>query len=210
MDAPRIVTNSWESLLEATSGDVRRLSYADRFTTIPVTLRENVAEHSYWVSLYAVMIHQSLGGDPSLLGAISVHALTHDLAECITGDVVRTFKYSTEELKQAIDSAEEIMLRALPEAVQDLYPLWEGLAGDRKAYVKAVIKAADFVSLFQYMNREVLRGNREIDQFIQRLRNDLRMMAKKSRKDPNADVQEFAGLYDLMSIRVGECGKFTT
>lgn len=202
--------SNWESLLESTSGDVRRLSYADRFTTIPVTLRENVAEHSYWVSLYAVMIHRFLGGSPDLLGAISVHALTHDLAECITGDVVRTFKYSTPELKASIDRAEDIMVEQLPADVKSLYPLWEQMAGEKKPYIKAVIKAADFLSLFQYMNREVLRGNLEIDQFITRLKNDLRMMAKLSRKDANPDAHEFAGLYDAMSIRVGNVGKFTT
>lgn len=175
-----------------------------------MTLRENVAEHSYWVSLYAVMIHRFLSGDEDLIGAITVHALTHDLAECITGDVVRTFKYSTPQLKNAIDEAEEKMLVSLPEDVQELYPLWERMAGDRVPYVKAVIKAADFVSLFQYMNREVLRGNREIDQFVVRMKNDLRMMAKKSRKEGHPDAQEFAGLYDVMSIKVGETGRFTT
>jgi len=215
MSTPR----DWTNLLDASSGDVRRLSYADRFTTIPVNIRENVAEHSYWVALYALMIDRDANpDDDSLVGAITVHALTHDLAECITGDVVRTFKYSTPELKKAIDKAEDKMLGGLPPMVQALYPLWERMTGypktvdgpEKLGYVKAVIKAADFLSLFQYLNREVLRGNHEIADFVVRMQNDLRMMGGNTAEDKNPRVANLAGIYFSMADRVGKNGTFTT
>ena len=50
----------WSKVLEAASGDVRRLSHVVRYSSIPISVPENVAEHSYWVSLYAILIHRTL------------------------------------------------------------------------------------------------------------------------------------------------------
>ncbi len=206
-------SKDWLEVLESASGDVRRLSYADRFTTIPVNIRENVAEHSYWVAFYAVLIHRHIFPGEScapLLGAISLYALVHDLPECITGDVVRTFKYSSEALKNAIDDAEDLMVEKLPGSVQELFPLWKTLAGDKVSYVKAVVKAADFLSLFQYLNRERLRGNEEILPFLERMRDDLHMMGKAVANSIDPDVAQFASLYTQMSVRIGTRSHYTT
>lgn len=193
---------NWNQVLSAASGDVRRLSYVDRYTSIPVSFKENVAEHSYWVALYAALIHQEVSADTTLYAPIVTYALVHDIVECVSGDLVRTFKYSTEELKQAVDAAEEKLVSGFPTELKSLMSLpWTLIQheGDN-AYVKSVVKLADFVSLHQYMVRERMRGNSEIRPFFDRMQKDMRMMAKKYRENADVRVQSMAGLFDEMAV----------
>lgn len=190
-------SSRWEGLIRASSGDVRRLSAVNRFSSIPVCVFENVAEHHYWVAVYGAMIHRSLSPDLQLLGAVVLGAIVHDVYECVTGDVVRVFKYATPELKAEVDRAEGILAERLPAKVKDLIEIAEhpGVRGSPSSvpaqYVKAVIKAADFMSLFQYMRREAARGNLEAIPFYNRMVSDLEEMARKpSDVAVNADVEE--------------------
>ena len=193
------MTNTWADVLDSASSDVRRLDYVDRFSSIPVLIKENVSAHSYWVSLYSVLIHRHLQGDDSLLGAILLHAVTHDLTEALTGDVVRTFKYSSPEFKTAVDTAEDNLFPMLHESVRELFPLWQQLAGVNYDYVKAVVKAADFVSLHQYMVREMDRGNKEIAPFAARMINDLFAEGEKFAKSSNPKIAQIGGLFSMMA-----------
>jgi len=175
----------WNDLVQSSSGDVRRLASVWRFSSIPIAVDENTAEHSYWVALYAAMIHRTAAPDglfQGILGPILLKALVHDLAECVTGDVVRVFKYSTPELKQEVDRAENILMKKLPNLVQDLVGEAEQPQGNDKAYISAVVKCADFLSLFQFMRREAMRGNSEIAPFYGRMITDLETMASDERE----------------------------
>lgn len=172
------------------SGDVRRLSHVVRFSSIPVAVSETTAEHSFWVALYAVMIHLELGGKPEDIGAVVLGAVVHDLPECVTGDVVRTLKYSTPELKREVDRAEEFLSeKLLGPKIRGLLAVAE-LLRTKKAkkadpdYVKTVVKAADFMSLFQYMRREAMRGNLEIVPYFNRMRRDLHKMSRGAGEEP--------------------------
>lgn len=190
---------NWQKVLDAASCDVRRLDYVDRFSSIPVLVKENVSSHSYWVSLYSILIHENLSGDRRLLGPISVHAITHDIVESLTGDLVRTFKYSSDVFKSAVNSAEHNMYSHLPDAIQILNHIWEYEAGQDAKYVKAVVKAADFMSLHQYMIREVARGNEEIRPFFQRMITDLRIEEEKFKTDQDSRIASIAPLFELMA-----------
>ena len=167
----------WDSLIRTTTDDVKRLTAVWRYSSIPVAVRENVAEHSYWVSLYGVLIARALGASSEVQGWIAIYGLTHDLPECVTGDVVRPFKYSSDEFKLAVDKAEESMASVLPEALSQLMAVQEDL---KPEYVAAIVKAADFLSLYQYMRREAARGNLEIIPFFMRMVVDLEGMVKRN------------------------------
>jgi 5'-deoxynucleotidase YfbR-like HD superfamily hydrolase len=185
-------------MLEAASGDVRRLSHVVRYSSIPVAVPENVAEHSYWVCLYSALIHQVLRpAEPELIGALLLKATVHDLAECVTGDVVRTFKYSSPSLRDEITKAEERIVRHLPGPVQVLMNgVVPNLVSGEGPYVEAVVKAADFMSLHQYMVREVRRGNREIIKpYYLRMEDDLRSMMERY---TTLEFEPFQGLYKEM------------
>jgi 5'-deoxynucleotidase YfbR-like HD superfamily hydrolase len=187
---PSVSLNPWSNVVCASSGEIRRLSNVWRYSSIPITTPENVADHSFWVVLYAVMIHQELQrqsssrerkkyGKQSVLLAIMLKAATHDMGEAVTGDVVRPFKYSSSALKKEMDRAEKDMIENLiPTAVKQVSWLADQTAAQASAatYVDAVVKAADFMSLYQFMRREVLRGNCEIRNFLHRMVEDFSVM----------------------------------
>ncbi len=170
----------WDLLLHASTHDVRRLDSVIRFSSIPVTFSESTATHSFWVALYSLMIWQSLAESapqevPSLEEVLR-HAVTHDLGESVGGDVVRTLKYSTPEMKREVDRAEDILVRKLlPGEVKRTVLL--GPDDD----VLAIVKAADFLSLWQFMRREAARNNFEIMPYYERMIKDL--LAKEEEGD---------------------------
>ncbi len=173
---------SWRSIVEASASDVRRLSSVWRFSSIPVTVTENTAEHSFWVALYATMILESLGRDAvksDMLASTLLHAIVHDVAECVTGDVVRTFKYSTPELKKEVDRAEELLIKKTHPGTKRIIDLSGQLSNRNEKFIKSVVKAADFLSLFQFMRREALRGNKEICPFFKMMIHDFEVMEQQ-------------------------------
>lgn len=202
----------WKPLLEAASSDIRRLDYVTRYSSIPVTVPENDSTHMYWVSVYSMMVHRKLVGPKELDALIMQHALTHDALECLSGDIVRTFKYSSREFRAAVNKAEQGLASSLPVEVRSLLDEvqlhitsfghshhWKG------DYVKDVVKAADFMSLYQYMWREKKRGNSEIDPFFGRMIEDLKGMAKKLNDGAGIEPRDFdhrpslASLYESMA-----------
>jgi 5'-deoxynucleotidase YfbR-like HD superfamily hydrolase len=202
-----MISPDWKSLLIAASSDVRRLDSVTRFSSIPVAVHETVSAHMYWVVLYSLMIHRELKGPGSLDSKILIHAATHDLMESVCGDVVRTFKYSSENLRKSIEKAEEDLLEKIDERVRNV--MQESMAflngdDDEAWYIRAVVKAADFISLYQYMWREKNRSNKEIDQFFCRMQNDMLEMEKKLEGSfPGEPFRQHAvslsELYHLMS-----------
>lgn len=173
---------NWENIIEETR-DCQRLDYVTRYTSIPAITRESVSTHSYWVTFYATMIHNEVAGsEVGTLAAITVNALIHDLVEMRSGDFVRTFKYKTKELKNAVDEAEELVKQEFDPKVRGLYETARILLTEgNKDYVKSVIKAADFLSLYHYMAREIYRSNYEIAPFFQRMIDDLREMGDNAK-----------------------------
>ena len=186
----------WDSLVRATTDDVKRLTAVVRYSSIPVAVHENVAEHSFWVSLYAVMIARALGADSDVQGQVALFGTMHDLAECVTGDVVRPFKYSSPEFKKAVDEAEADMLVGLPSEVASLMTDMDEV---RSEYIRTIVKAADWLSVYQYMRREAARGNLEIIPFFMRMVEDLGSMTKENegRKIPVGGTDNFmpSGFY---------------
>lgn len=174
----------WCEFIE-TAKECQRLDYVWRYSTIPISVPESVSTHSYWVAMYSAMIHQLCDPkDTQTLAACVMHALTHDAPEGQVGDFVRTFKYRTKELKAAIDDAEKLIVDEFGPSLKALLEVSELLTTvcGKREYVKAVVKAADFMSLHNFMVREFMRGNREIIPFFRKMVRDLREMEKTNRE----------------------------
>ncbi len=161
---------TWEQLINTAVQDIRRLDYVYRYTTIPIVVQESTSTHSYWVAIYSIMIHFHIHPDDKDIGCLLLNALIHDLPECISSDVVRTFKYSTPELKQEIDRAEKLLLSKFPYNINFLFQFCQD---NKNKYIEAVTKAADFLSLFQYIRREIMRNNMEIYPFYIKMISDI-------------------------------------
>lgn len=162
--------------------DVKRLDYVNRYSSIPVLHKETVSQHSYWVILYATLIHQSVSNDEDILRYVMLKSLTHDIMECLTGDVVKTFKYSSISLKKTIDKAEKKLENKLSESIRQMMGSAVSGKSHIDEYVKDVVKAADFMSLYHFMTRELNMGNREIIPFYKQMIYDLQIMANITSK----------------------------
>lgn len=191
-------TADWASLLDSCTHDVRRLDSVIRFSSIPVTFSESTAAHSFWVTLYSLMIWQALSdarpGKMPPLEDVLRHAVTHDLGESVAGDVVRTLKYATPEMKREVDRAEGLLVNELlPKAVRATF------LPSPSHDVLSIVKAADFLSLWQFMRREASRKNLEIMPYYVRMTKDL--LAKEGEKDPLV-----GGLYRAMRSEADQVG----
>lgn len=192
----------WNEFLSTVRGDIRRLDSVIRYNSIPVIQRESVASHSFWVSIYSLLLHRTLNQfreEPKIEATILRYSLTHDLGECLTGDVVRTFKYSSKEFRDAVNQAEELMIsKYFPVSIRDI--LWDLDDTKESKYIKSIVKAADFVSLYMFMNREWARGNRELLPFIERMVSDLKSMASESLMTGEDYDTHLSSLYSVMSL----------
>lgn len=197
-------SHSWKSFLIKDHADIKRLDYVTRYNSIPSIYHESVSQHSYWVTLYALMLHQHIfsGKDPEIELHICKMGMIHDIGECLTGDVVRTFKYSSPELKRVIDESEEMMMtKYMPMSIKRIIGESQPVQKDDAKYVKDIIKAADFISLFHYMNREYNRGNREIMPFLNRMISDSIHMSQSLDKNLWYS-KHLSSLYSEMSVLV--------
>lgn len=92
------------------AGSIKGLGHAYRFTTFPLIKAENVAEHSFWASIYALAIWHKIramypGWFADLVSKerLMEMALTHDLEERVSGDIVKNFKDSDPSLRKLLD-----------------------------------------------------------------------------------------------------------
>ena len=180
VDVRSYMSNYWQEFIDSTH-ESQRLDYVWRFSTIPISVPENVSTHSYWVILYSAMIHNMHNpNDTETLCACVIAAMLHDYTEHRVGDFVRPFKYRTEALKLAIDEAENLIKNEFSIPVKNMFSTSDRLTSKSPEYVKSIVKAADFMSLYTFMIREFKRGNNEIVPFFERMIVDLDAMAKSN------------------------------
>ena len=150
----------WKGLL---TGATQRLADETRYGNVPKIRRETVAEHSYFVTLYAFAIADSLPVklDYKELGWL---CLTHDAEESVSGDLPRTFKYSDPTLTAALREAALIAFRQWldtwsTENEQRKYLFRLNEPAPRESLLHRVVKVADFMSCVSYVYGEWQLGN---------------------------------------------------
>lgn len=149
-------------------GHVIRLKYVQRFTSCRTLQKESVAEHSYFTSLYALVIaewYEKMYQDATELGGYIMpdfrtllsKALVHDLEECITGDIPRDFKHRSVALNTHIDKEAR---RAIQKVIVDIFQgdetIWTRMWQDSKddSLEGRIISLADFLSVVSYVYEE--------------------------------------------------------
>ncbi len=163
------------NIRELLCGVPANLRWVQRYSTSRCFFPENVAEHSYFVCLYAKAItdwvienktHKQCEAN-ALLGAVFERAVLHDIEEARSGDINRPFKYSTPDLQYAIGEASE---SACAQAIEDIWEsdkltcMWFNAWNDskNKDYESGCIVAfADFLSVLSFVLIE--GGNSAID-----------------------------------------------
>ncbi len=144
-------------------GATVRASHITRFSTIPVLHKETVAEHSYYVALYTMAIADSFPHMTTEQRDMAIRAaLLHDIEECLTGDFLRSFKYSDVKLSIAIKDASgsqatKVIAELAPHRAHEYVELWKhAKAGHLSG---RVVRYADFLSVVAYLCKEAALGN---------------------------------------------------
>lgn len=149
------------------TGPLNRVHSVYRYSARSVHKQESVAEHSYFVALYAIMIGDYLDLKYDTERVLR-RAITHDLDESVTGDFVRSFKYYDNEFRHQLHTASGRFLRQIldgyPPVIQDYYTDW--YCAKDSTIEGELIRVADFMSVVAYILREWAMGNRTLNDIV--------------------------------------------
>lgn len=149
----------------------RVLASVPRWSVVPVTRRQYVAEHSYYVSLYtAELLGLSLfdNWDSDRKFACVRYALIHDAAEARMADTPGPVKRMTVD-REKFDEVERMTLRHM-----GFVDKWE-CSWHVDDGIKVVVKAADLIDEFFYLNMEASMGSKIVDRLLGQI--ETRLMA---------------------------------
>lgn len=182
------------------SGSVHRLSHVNRYSSIPVIRKENVAEHTFWVAFYSLLIAKDI--EKTQLGARVVNfdrllsrSLLHDIDESHTGDFLRTVKYATPEMKQALDKVSVKMVERLErELGTDIREAWS--TAKDETLEGAIVEVADFACVVAYVSEEVTTGNKHLLKVLSEVRDYLERLVR----DPTFEIQVKPYVSDIIKF----------
>lgn len=145
----------------------RRLSNINRFNTRICTTHESVAAHSYYVTLYAMVLVDELSIRHNIhidMQSTLQLAVLHDIEECIMGDIVRTIKkhdeYNQVYNTLSIDAVQEVFRHTAMIQCDKYCNIWNTQHDNIKVYTPAwVVKVADDLSGIVYCHEQLRLGN---------------------------------------------------
>jgi len=160
--------NNMNNIIQFLFGFQRRLSNIIRFNTRPRTTDETVAEHSFFVALYVLILAEVLdkkGVKIDKLKAVR-RALLHDLEECVAGDVMTHVK-DDGALKRAYDKialvSVNMALDKLPTDIKDFFTNEWIDFNKGESNEDWLVDVADDVSGIVYCKEQMNLGNKYFD-----------------------------------------------
>jgi len=167
--------------------DVKKLDRVIRFSAHTRIKDESVAEHSFHVTLYAMILadlEEKIFKNKVDKEKVLKKALLHDLEECRTGDIIYGFKHTDEKLAKKIKKISkqflEDLMRNLPEKISKEYiTLWQKAKDKRKIEGK-IIEAADKLEGLIYALNEFKLGNKSFKKAIEIYEKQIRKIGLKS------------------------------
>ena len=134
----------------------RDMAHVPRWVILRRTRQQFLAEHSYFVTIYAVQIAKLIQWEGDMSELMS-YALVHDLNETITGDIPGPIKRAAFNKELAEDAMKEVMLAKFgADVVVD--------ASFTSADIKAIVSVADSIEEICFLMEECLVGN---DKWVQ-------------------------------------------
>ena len=127
------------------------LAHIDRYSMEPVIKHETVAEHSYFVALCVVLLHDIYYFD---LPLALLAAICHDVPEMEISDVNHVVKKRYPEIAQAIKSAETDIISRMPPTLKTGAELYNTMSTEAQ-----IVHLADAMQCMQYSQCEMKLGN---------------------------------------------------
>lgn len=162
--------------------DVYNLKSLVRYQTAVRLKSESVAEHSYFVTVLVLKLHDYFEFD--LEKALKI-ALLHDYPEIYISDIPSPVKSRFPKVREAMDEAEREVVR---EKLGEDYVALLQEFNDKSSPEGLICAYADICSCVQYSSLEVALGNKDYMAYVlthsgQRLKDMERLLALISR-DP--------------------------
>lgn len=109
--------NCFDFLLDAH----KTLTQIVRFSTKPTVRKQNVAEHSYFVALIAMIVCERLINKGIQIDKADVleKCLVHDISESVSGDMPRVVKEENEEIRLMIGNLEDRVFEKITESLPE-------------------------------------------------------------------------------------------
>ena len=143
----------------------RDLAHVIRFNNRPQHFPESVAEHSFYVAYFVLILCNLLEKKKIKVDtkkALSI-ALIHDAEEAFSGDILNPFKHFNEKVYQAIRDVNRRMVGEMftdlpTDLKKELVSLWN-TENKSKSIEAQVVKAADKLQLLSKCFEEIQAGN---------------------------------------------------
>lgn len=163
------------------STTLHTLVYHTRYSGAHVIHKENVAEHSYYVTLLADLIAHDLEqkmNDRTKLNRLKIlqMALYHDTEEAYTGDLITPVKNKSPELKREWDKLSSLMMKEglhhdfpgqqhIVKYIVSIHHMYE--TNKTTLLENQIVKFADGLQSVVYLLREIGFGNRHVTSILQ-------------------------------------------
>jgi len=145
--------------------DIRSLMTVGRFSVYKCHFREDVAQHSYFTALYAMVLadlEQRAGVEVDVERLLRM-ALLHDAEEARTGDVHHPFKHQDASFAEALDNRAfewfGTLLGGLPSDIAEEYVRLRKAERDASSTESNILKASDKIEALLWAYEEYLLGN---------------------------------------------------
>lgn len=174
-----------------------RMKYIERWSLMRNISRENIAEHSFFVSILShalACIRRDIQKRPCDPEKAASYALFHDASEIFTGDLPTPIKYFNPEIRAAYAEIEKNATARLLHTLPDvLAPSYNALLNIPEEYL-TLVKAADKLAAYIKCIEERTSGNSEFSQAEQSTRQTLQSLAM-----PEVDyfLEHFIPAFDL-------------
>lgn len=127
-----------------------------RWNTKVTTRTENLAEHSFYVSLFTMFLSEIVADNYTKLDILR-YSILHDADELFTGDIGHELKYNKfngEELTKGIRDFVEYFVKENFKG--DQFELFaHNVTGKIDFRVKKIVKLADWLSMVLFLNRQI-------------------------------------------------------
>ena len=135
--------------------DVYRLKNVIRYNTRNIIKEESVAEHSFYVALFALKICDNYNVDEQTRSKAIIKALLHDMPEIELNDITHNVKEKL-NLRPFLKKYED-------EYFDENYHQYASLMKNADKKTDAIVLLADTMSVYQYALNEILLGNKSDD-----------------------------------------------
>jgi len=130
----------------------RDLAYVPRWGILRNIRNQSVAEHSYYVALYAEQLAELIMWDGNHVDVVR-YALVHDIDETITGDIPGPVKRAAFDKEKTWNKIRGAMAQRFGlRTVRQFHTV--------NAEVKAIVSVADSIDEIAYLMEETILGNK--------------------------------------------------